>query len=144
MKINFNTPLINENGLPVMRMKTHKDKYKINQNGQPTPELVLDAEGQPVQEEVMVREVLVQVLNHAHDGDSLIDFSKRAKRGKLARKISTSSTANYRTEDLQTIQELSAKVGSTALLAQLDDLINGVDESEAPESAEAKSGEQAA
>jgi hypothetical protein len=127
-KINFNVPLLSETGETVQQVKTNPKKQKLNAQGGLQPEVVVDAEGFVVLEDVTVKDILLKVLGAPYQGDEAVPFGERAKRGKLARKIATSNTANYRTEELTTIQDLSAKVGSTPLLAQLDDLINGVEE----------------
>lgn len=135
-KINFNIPLLTETGEEVTRPVTLKKKLKPGAKGQIEQQYETDADGHIVLEPVRIKDLVVQILAAPYEGDEKVSFSDRAKRGKLARKVATSSTANYRTEELNAIQELAAKAGSTTLLAQIDDLINGPDE--AKEEAEDK------
>lgn len=141
-KINFNVPFVNETGEVVQQVKFDNKKLKVNQQGQASATMVLDTEGNAVQEPVLIKDMLVRILSTNFEGDEKLPFGDRVRRGKLARKIATSSSASYRNEDLATIQELSAKIGSTALLAQLSDLIDGPDDVVDPP--EAESSEKAA
>lgn len=132
-KIDFNVPFITETGDIVRRPAIDKTKSKMDQNGNLTPVHVVDADGLVVQEPVLVRELIAQVLNASYEGDEKLEFPVRAARGRLARKVSDGSKGslkNYTTEELNTIKTLVAKVGSTPLITQLDDLIEGVPEAE--------------
>lgn len=127
-KINFNTPFLNENGEPILKAKLDGKKVKQAPDGRMIPIALTNEDGTVAQEPIHIKDMLHSILMAPFEGDDKVPFGERAKRGKLARKIVTSSTANYRTEELTTIQELTAKIGSTALVSQLDDLINGVEE----------------
>lgn len=129
-KINFNVPFTNETGETIRRPAFDKTKTKAGANGTLQQQVIMDAENNVVMEDVQVRDMLIQILSNAYQGDEALPFADRVKRGKLARKVATSNEANYRTEELTIIQDLSAKSGSTTFLAQLDDLINGEDKVE--------------
>lgn len=125
-KINFNVPFINELGEPVQQTKTDPKKTKVDAaSGRQIPHIVTNDDGTVMMETVMVKDQLVKILTMPFEGDEKLPFGDRVKRGKLARKVMTSSTANYRTEELTTIKELSARIGSVTLLTQLDALIEG-------------------
>jgi hypothetical protein len=143
-KINFNTPFINENGDQVMQAKVDVKKAKLSPQGVQIPHIVTNEDGTVVQDAVLVKDMLVKILTLNFENDDKISFGDRAKRGKLARKIMTSSTANYTVPQLTIIQELSAKAGSTTLLAQLDDLINGSGDGEEETSSQDNSADKAA
>lgn len=133
-KINFNVPLLNEKGEEVQRVKMDQKKLKKNEQGQLVAQTVFDKDGTAVLETVYMRDMLVQILSTPFEGDEKVPFGDRVKRGKLCRKVATSSTANYNPKEISTIEDLSAKIGSTALLTQLDVLINGdADESDVAE-----------
>lgn len=132
-KVNFNVPFVNELGQPVTQIKVDNKKLKFNSNGQPVPEFVIDEEGNAVQDTIMIKDMIVKILLQGFEGDDKLSFSERAKRGKLARKVQTSSSANYAAAQLTSIEELAAKSASTILIAQLDDLINGSDDIDAVE-----------
>lgn len=128
-KLNFNVPFLTETGEPVTQIRSDKKKLKIDERtGQGTPEVCRDEQGNAIQDDVLIKDMLARILNAGFEGDDKVSFSDKAKRGKLARKIVSSSTANYRTEELNIIQELSAKAASTALITQIDEIINGKDE----------------
>lgn len=127
-KINFNVPFINELGETVMQTKIDAKKVKVNSDGRQVPQIVTNDDGTVVQEPVQVKDMLLKILTMPFEGDEKVPFGDRAKRGKLARKVMTSSSANYTLPQLTVIQELAGKAGSTTLIAQLDDLINGSDE----------------
>jgi len=130
-KINFNVPFLNEKGEPIKQLKVDPDKIKIAANGQAMPAVESDADGNAILEIIYVKDLLAKVLNMTFEGDAKTSFSDRAKRGKLARKIQTNSSVNYTDAEIEIIQDLCAKSGSTILLAQLDDLFG------APESDQA-------
>jgi hypothetical protein len=114
----------------VKTVRYAKDKAKTGPTGQIVPTVVMDDEGSAVLDAVVVKDLVAQILNTSYQGDDQLSFADRALRGKLARKVSTSSSANYRTEELALIQELSAKAGSVILITQIDDIINGPDSQE--------------
>lgn len=91
-------------------------------------------------ENVMVNDMLVQVLDSAFEGDNNLPFPDRAKRGKLSRKVADTtkgSLKNYSIEELAVIKELTAKIGASTLIAQLDDIIEGEQaEEEKPQKSE--------
>jgi hypothetical protein len=127
-KINFDVQLVTETGESVTRPKIDNRKIKVQANGNAQAEILKDLDGNVVLENVMVKDLLTQILSAAYPGDDQIPFQDRVKRGKLARKIATSKEANYRTEELAIIEDLSSKVASTALITQLDGLMNGVED----------------
>lgn len=135
-KINFNVPFVDETGVVVTQPKINPKKTRISPDGRQIPHVEMDAENNAILETVIIKDQLVKILNMPYEGDDKLPFGDRVKRGKLARKISTSSTANYTVNELNMIQELSAKTSSTVFLTQLDEIINGVSEdSDAPQEA---------
>lgn len=127
-KINFNTPYLDFTGEPVLQPKFNKSKGKFGDNGQFTFEPVRDENGDLVLETMNLRNIVAETLLQPYPGDESMDFSERAIRGKLARKIMNSSTANYRDKDIAMIKDLAGRSKATLVLAQLDLLINGEDE----------------
>lgn len=124
-KINFNVPFINELGEPITQIKTDPKKLKIQPNGQALPEVQLDENGNAQQEPIMVKDLVARILNMNHVGDESVAFDDKVKRGKLARKIQAVGTQNYPAEEIAIIRDLSARAGTTVLIAQLDDLLAG-------------------
>lgn len=125
-KINFNVPFRDVNGEPIREAVTNKEKQRVN-NGQLIPEVIVDEEGNVVFEEISFKQVVQSILLAPYQGDENLPFGDRVKRGKLAKKVATSSTANYRPEELVMITELAAKSKATLVLLQLDELINDED-----------------
>ena len=124
-KINFKIPFINEAGQPVMRVKVDEKQTKIDQHGNGFPKIVTDEEGHAIQEPTTIREMLVKILHKQYAGDEQLPFKDRSYRGKLARKIANREETHYSEKELEIIEDLSSKAGSTMLLAQLDDMIHG-------------------
>lgn len=124
-KINFNVPFLNESGLFVMRVKVDEKQTKVDAHGNGFPKIVTDEEGHAIQEPTTIREMLIKILHKQYAGDEQLPFKDRAMRGKLARKVANKDETHYSDKELEIIEELSSKAGSTMLLAQLDDLIHG-------------------
>lgn len=124
-KINFNVPFLNESGQEIHRPITNEKKLRYTPDGRAVPEVQKDAEGFAVLKVITVREMLVQILTTPLKGDEAVSYSDKVRRGKLARKIETSNTANYTPKDLAMIEELASQMASVTLLAQIDDLLNG-------------------
>ena len=124
-KINFNVPFRDLNGEPIREAKTNKEKQRLNANGQMVPDVIVDENENIVFEEISFKQVVQSILLAPYQGDENLEFGVRVKRGKLAKKVATSSTANYRPEELVMITELAAKSKATLVLLQLDELING-------------------
>lgn len=129
-KINFSVPYLNSAGAPIMRPKTDESKLKTDEQGSISATLVKDENGELVQEQVLVRDMLVSILQRGYVGDDKLPFEERSKRGKLARKIQNNNSASYNDNEIKVIEEFSAKAGTTMLLAQLDDMIHGPEKSE--------------
>lgn len=125
-KINFNVSFRDVNGEPIREAATNKEKQRVN-NGQLIPEVIVDEEGNVVFEDISFKQVVQSILLAPYQGDENLPFGDRVKRGKLAKKVASSSTANYRPEELVMITELAAKSKATLVLLQLDELINGDD-----------------
>lgn len=129
-KVDFNVPLLESDGAPAQKPKTVKNKFRVAPNGQLIPQYILDAEGHVEYEPVTVREVVNVAINAPIEGDDRTP-EEVVKRGKLARKvndITKGSAKNYSVEELRMIKERTAKIGSTELVTQLDDIIEGGDD----------------
>lgn len=131
-KINFNTPLFDEEGQPQMRAKTDPKSKKYDSNGNFTVDLLKDEAGNLVYEGVMVKDVLYKMLRAHFAGDEKIEYGEKVKRDRLARKIATSSTANYRQEEIKMLEEFAARAGGIAFIGQFDDIVNGTESQEEP------------
>lgn len=142
-KINFNVPFLDVNGQPVTQNKIDPKKSKMGPNG-PMPHFITDKEGNIEQEEVTMRAIVVEALLQPYPDDENVKFEEKQKRGKLARKVQTSSTAKYNEKETLLIKELAARSKSTLVLLQLSDLIDGNDEETQPDAAESETTEKAA
>lgn len=123
-KINFNTPFLNEAGDPVMKVKVDEKKTKFAADGRAIPHIVTDEEGNAIQEASLLKDMLVAVLHRGFPGDESLAFDEKARRGKLARKIARNSSAHYTDKEIELIKELTARAGSTMMIAHIDDLVN--------------------
>lgn len=141
-KIDFNTPLLDENREPVTQYKVDAEKAKVDENGRVFTPAVADAEGKPVKEPVMLNKVLAQLVNSVFPDEKELGHEDRVKRGKLVRKLSDTtkgSLKNYSSDEIQIIKKLLVKAQATPLLAiQFEELAEG------PEGDEAPAGDQAA
>ena len=127
MKINFNVPVLDEEGNPSYEVATDRKNMKLDATGKLSAPYMRDPNDptKPLMKEVTVKELLYKMLNNKSELEESGSFSEQAKRNKLARKIATSSTANYRTEELELIKKVSGLYASYELVGQLEDLIEG-------------------
>ncbi len=140
-KYNFNVALLDSKGEPQKKVKLDTSKVRPgSQPGHVMREVVKDKKGMVVMETIVLKDVLAEVVNGSY-ADEKLTHADKVRRGKLVRKLSTSSTANYRADDLETIQELLVKSEATpTIIAQVDEIINGED----PEYASERTDEEAA
>lgn len=126
-KLNFNVPVLEDDGTEAKRAKTDKDNLKINAQGQIYAPFIKTGEGAPVMETIQVKELLQAALNAKSEDDTKISFGDQVRKNRLVRKIVSSSTANYRTEELEMIKSAAGKYGSVSLIGQLEDIIEGTE-----------------
>lgn len=121
-KLNFNVPYLDEKGDPVQNVKREK-KNQFDDKGNVYNPIMKDANNNPVMETMTVREMISKTLRGNYAGDEAIAFGEKVKREKLARKLLTSSTANYRDVDTIMIKDYVAKGGNVLLAGQVEDII---------------------
>jgi len=130
-KIDFNVALINENGEVVTQYKPDPEKTTVDAQGRVSQAAAADAEGNPIKEPVLLSGILTQLVNTTFPDDSIMTYSDRVKRGKLARKVADKtkgSLKNYSTEEVSLLKLLLEKGQATPLLAiQFEDIVEGVD-----------------
>lgn len=125
-KLNFNTPFMNEEGKAVMKLRTDDSRIKVDpQTGNATPHVETDENGVAIQDPTMIKDMLVKILTRGYVGDDQKPFEEKAARGKLARKIANNSTVHYTYKEIGIIKEFAARAGSTTLITQLGDIIDG-------------------
>lgn len=125
---NFNVPLEDVNGEPVLVPKTDKKKLRVAPNGAAQEQTEVDDNGIAIMEPVKLNMVLARILNAQHKGDEDADPKLKVQRGKLARKIANHGEVGYTAQQIVLLEEFAAKMGSIELLTQLDNIINGTDE----------------
>jgi len=125
-QLNFKVPFLNENGISIKQPKLDEGKIKYNDNGTATTPYLLDENGNPVMETVLISDVVFAVLNKQFPEDSADDFSSRAARGRLAVRVKNCETEEYTPEEIALIETLVAKGSSSVLfVSQVDAIING-------------------
>lgn len=122
-KVNFNTPFVDINGEPVKEAKVDTTKARKGDKGGIEHDLKVDENGEVVYEVLNFKSILSNTLLSPYPGDENVPYCDRVKRGKLAKKIVSSSTANYRQEEIDMLRELVAKSKSTLVLLQFDELL---------------------
>lgn len=132
-KIDFNIPILLNDGTPQMRTRYDQKKLKALPDGRMTAEPILDAEGFVAQEPSMLNDLLCQLIDNVYKGEDALGYSDRLARGKLARKISdktSSSRKNYQDTEMALLKDCLVKgQASPVILSIVDDLIT----SEPPE-----------
>ena len=126
-KIDFNVPVLQQDGNPQMRAKVDHAKIKMYAQGRPESLPVMDADGFVVQETLMLRELLSNLINQIFIGEESIGHDERLARGKLSRKImdgTESSCKNYSFDEIKIIKNALIKSQTPPLiLAQVDEVI---------------------
>lgn len=145
-KYNFNVALLDEKGNPQQKVKL--DNAKMKEGDRPgllRREVIKDEDGNAVMENIILKDVLCGIINSTYPGEENLTQAERVRRGRLVRKLATSSTANYRADDIQTIEELLVKSNaSPTIVAQVQDIVHGIDPEYAAENLEPAGDEPAA
>lgn len=157
IKLNLNVPLVGLNNDPIEQPKKNKrgdeiiTEDRLDKHGKPIFErdekgnVIFDKneKGEPVEprieqqevyEIVQLKDVIGNAVGNRYESDKDVNYSPFLQRGKLAKKIVNSSTANYTHDDIKTIEEYIAMNCGTIVAAQFDEILNGKDEELADDS----------
>lgn len=130
-KLDFNVPLLQNDGEPQMRQKVDTRKIKKMPDGSVKAEPLTDEEGYVILESIPLCELLSNIVNAMYGGEENLEADKRLARGRLARKLadkSGGSKKNYTGEELDILKEAMLKSQcSPSLIAQVDDIVNALD-----------------
>lgn len=130
-KVNFNTPVLQNNGEVLMRAKADKSKIKKAHNGGLICDPFMDEEGNVIQEPVPLPEVLGNVLNKIYHGEEEMPQELRLARGRLSRKISditAASQKNYSMDEIEMLNDCLFKAhAEPSLVMQVEDILEAAE-----------------
>jgi hypothetical protein len=133
-RINFNVVATKNDGSPIMRMVTVKDKVRVDEHGERIPEYVLAEDGTIELEPVMVNEILARAVDGAYTGEEGMHNKDRLRRGRIARKVGESghlAEKDYTDKEIKLIKYcLDKSNAAPSLVAQFQDLIGEPDPAE--------------
>lgn len=150
--MNLNVVLKGLDGEPIEQLKRDK-------RGKPVTEPVLDDDGKPVPsvddkgnvvpgkfdkqnvwEQVFLKDVIGNAIGNRYEElDKEADYAVMQNRGKLARKIISSSTTKYTPDEMKTIEEFIGSHCGPIVAAHYDEIKNGDEPNEAAKGDDQKS-----
>lgn len=133
-KVNFNVPVVKSSGGELKVVKYDRSQARVGPEGQLVYEPIISEDGFVIYEPVMIAKMVQQILDGAYDHDDKVKREDRILRGKLSRKIAkniNTDVAEYSAAEVTLILDLAARSASTEVLTQLDEIINGIDTTEA-------------
>lgn len=127
-KIDFNVPVLQQDGSPQMRTKIDRTKIKVDKDGRQSAEPIIDSDGYIVQEPATLAELLSSILDNVFIGEETLKAEDRIFRGKLCRKIADRtplSRKNYYGDELQLLRDCMMKAqASPMIFNQVEELIS--------------------
>lgn len=123
-KVNFKLPLLDEKGEKVMEPKRDFLKMKQTPRGIEA-QLVVDADGFVVLEEVSLATIVINTLGGEYEGDDKLPAAERIKRHDILIKVKESDLegAEFSADELETIRTLAAKNNRTIVLGRIEEAI---------------------